>query len=502
MKKLFALLLAAVMLLSLVACDTEKPVETKPQETQGNNKPVETKPVETEPAPPVTVKWLTIVEEPEDADDVLAHINELLLERYNLQLEVEWIGTGEYNDRTALAANAGEDYDIVYTTYSWLNKFHENVAKEAFYDISGILDEHGAAIKEQLVPAIWDVAKVGDAIYAIPNQQASGTGLAFYVQKELADKYGLDYSKPMWKGGEDIEWFLKEIKENEPDLWPIQLPQGCIPQDWDGLAASGLIGYKLSDDPADGIEVLWKTSDSSWPILNRWFNEGYIHPEFHVDPGTINTLKANNQFAVFTGNCIIDGAKTITDQQGGLEYVQIRYTNPLLGPASGSDTMLAINANSKDPVAALRMINAFWEDEEIFNTFMFGLEGVHYNKIDENHVELIEGSNYNLTGYDWAHGNQFNRWLMPGEYENKWQETYDTNASADVSPIRGFTVDLTEFQVEITQINAVRGEYLYAYLEDNYEELDAKYKQKLIDAGIEKVVAGIQAQLDAFLAGK
>lgn len=47
MKKLIAFLLATVMLLSLVACNTEKPVETKPQDTQGNNQPVDTKPVET-----------------------------------------------------------------------------------------------------------------------------------------------------------------------------------------------------------------------------------------------------------------------------------------------------------------------------------------------------------------------------------------------------------------------------------------------------------------------
>ena len=45
MKKLVALLLVLVMVVGMfAACDTNKPVETKPQETQGNNKPAETKP--------------------------------------------------------------------------------------------------------------------------------------------------------------------------------------------------------------------------------------------------------------------------------------------------------------------------------------------------------------------------------------------------------------------------------------------------------------------------
>ena len=59
MKKTLALLLAFVMVISMFAgCNTEKPVETKPQETQGGNKPEETKPQETEPAEPVVLTCL------------------------------------------------------------------------------------------------------------------------------------------------------------------------------------------------------------------------------------------------------------------------------------------------------------------------------------------------------------------------------------------------------------------------------------------------------------
>lgn len=52
-KRALALLLALVMMVSLVACNNNKPVETKPNET---NKPVETKPVETQPVETEPVK--------------------------------------------------------------------------------------------------------------------------------------------------------------------------------------------------------------------------------------------------------------------------------------------------------------------------------------------------------------------------------------------------------------------------------------------------------------
>ena len=59
MKKLFALLLAVVMVLSLCACGEQKPAETKPAET----KPAETKPAETQPAAPVDEDPYPIVKE-------------------------------------------------------------------------------------------------------------------------------------------------------------------------------------------------------------------------------------------------------------------------------------------------------------------------------------------------------------------------------------------------------------------------------------------------------
>ena len=52
-KRALALLLALVMMVSLVACNNNKPVETKPNEP---NKPVETKPVETQPVETEPVK--------------------------------------------------------------------------------------------------------------------------------------------------------------------------------------------------------------------------------------------------------------------------------------------------------------------------------------------------------------------------------------------------------------------------------------------------------------
>ena len=161
MKKLIALLLALVMVVSvLAACNTEKPVETKPAET---NKPAETKPAQTEPAGEQIVlrlaHWGLGTEEEYNLErrmiDLYMELNP------NIKIEIAEEITGDWNAALATAA-AGNTLPDVFL----IGNVPTAVANEWTLDLT----EYAAADEDwnKLPASMIDSTYYGGEIHAIP----------------------------------------------------------------------------------------------------------------------------------------------------------------------------------------------------------------------------------------------------------------------------------------------------------------------------------------------
>lgn len=494
-KKVFVVFLAAVMALCMLAgCRNQK----EQQDSRVSSKTDESKSkevTETGKEEPVTVTWLVAMEEPKDSGQVMDDLNQKLVEAINVKLNIEWISDGEYDDRTKLASTSGEDYDIVFTS-NWRNSFDDNMARNAFLEISGLIDQYGQNIVAGLQPEFWDVATVRGGIYAIPNQQIAASQIGFYVQKDLADKYNFTLTHTTTDDWKDLEPFLDAVLANEKNMYGMNVRQGPGKSLYEALI-NGMIGIRRDDDPSDGVEVIWEMNES-WYDYSYLMEKGYLHPEWATG-GDMNVPNANNQFAVIVATGYPYGDVAVSNTQGE-EYMMCLKGEPYFGMAAGKETMLAVNVNSKNPEAAIKLLNEFWGSEELFNELLFGLEGIHYNKTGEQRVEVIEGSDWDVWKEDWAMGNQFLRWKVPGEEDDAWDLISEQNRTSKVSPLRGFNLDTTGLQTEIAQVRAVMAEYDRFYARDGWEDLIAERREKMISAGIETIVAEAQRQVDEYLA--
>lgn len=498
-KKILSMLLVAAMAVGmLVGCGNETKQETKESSSQGTSVSEEKKSEESSEKPevkedPVTVTWLVAQQEPADLQMVMADLNQKIVEEINVEINLVCIAGGEYNDRVKLASTSGEDFDIVFTS-NWRNNFDENMARGAFLEISNLIDQYGQDIVANLQPELWDVATVNGGIYAIPNQQIAAKQTGIYIQKEYADKYG--WTATHIESHEELEWFLEKIKENEKDMFPIFT--STAPFDTGYETITSICSVATDDDPSDGLTVVWDTEDAKEDFLLDWYNKGYLHPEYATG-GDLNAAKKANKFVCFGGSAYPYSDVAVSNSQG-VEYICVTFQDAYFSSTAGKDTMFGINVNSKNPDAAVKLINLFWAKPELFNELLFGLEGVHYKKTAEDRVELIEGADWSLWKSDWAYGNQFSRWKVPGEGDDVWDKISEMNRTSVVSPIRGFTPDTSNLQVEIAQVSAVKNEYSYYFVRENKDELRAEYKQKLKDAGADTITAEIQRQLDEWLA--
>ena len=165
--------------------------------------------------------------------------------------------------------------------------------------------------------------------------------------------------------------------------------------------------------------------------------------------------------------------------------------------------MINSNVTEEKLDACMKFIELMYTDKVVGNLMAYGVEGTHYNYNADGQVELIPDNGYGYVGR-WASTSIKGADLMAGE-DPDTVAIYDAfNENAKVSVTSGFAFDATKVEAEIAAIDAVIAEYK-RLLEHGFYDPDEylpKYQDALAKAGIDKVIAEMQIQWDAFLANK
>ncbi|MFQ7172006.1 MAG: DUF3502 domain-containing protein [Thomasclavelia ramosa] len=132
----------------------------------------------------------------------------------------------------------------------------------------------------------------------------------------------------------------------------------------------------------------------------------------------------------------------------------------------------------------------------------YGLEGVHYEKIGDNQIKLINKKGYDVPYF--SLGNLFITYVTENEPETKWDEFQDFNDAAKSSPALGFKFNSKSVSTEIAAVNNVLEEFkatIYSGSVDVDEYLE-KLNTKLKQQGLDKIIEEMQRQIDEWKASK
>lgn len=526
MKKIIALLLALVLAVScFVACD-----QTKPEDTKGTNPPATNNPTpSTEPQPTeeedlfdgkhdiVEVTWCVRHNPEEDLEQVLDYLNETYLEpRYNLHLNVIMVANSEYNDKMTMMMTGGEDWDICYTA-SFVNNYWDRVTMGAYYELDQLFDtKEWKALEAALPEGLLDWAKVDGKYYGIPNYQIMSSPNALFVRKDLLDKYEIEIEDDSVVGDilehEGLMKLLDEVNENEPTLIPMAFVGQCYQTvGWNAESPYRNLGsydYAHYWKDTTDYEVFWADLDPDYQeyTIQTWLKriefakKGYFQDDYLTATNTSDLLN-QNAFAIY-GSTGKPGGGPDMSARYGAEYIQIYCSNKEYYQGSPMTTCTSINYNSKNPLAALKMIQVMWTDLDVYNTFLAGIPGEHYTKISDTRIEPIADSGYNMVGWGWGCGNQFNQWLIPGQADDVWEQTKAMNENGKIDTTNGFTVNREPYQTEYGNMQTLNKEWTnwQWYCKDE-AELRAKYAEYIEaakEAGVETIVEEIGKQLKAW----
>jgi putative aldouronate transport system substrate-binding protein len=497
---LFSFLLVAAMLLA--AC---KPAATA---TPAPTTAAATKAPEPTALPAVELLWYLDGVTPKDADLVMAALNELpQLKVINVKVKITWFDWGAYDQKTQLMFAGGEPCDLIFTS-SWANNYINGAINGNYIALDDLLPKYAPKIWKEVSKTAWNMSRVQGKIYAIPNQQLWYDAWGWQMVKTVADKYGVkveDINK-----FEDLTPVMAKILADNPNM-KNQIVQGG------GPFVPGTFGY---DGTSTGVI---KQGDTTRKIVNvqevpeylqrlklwrSWVLAGYA-PQDVVDYATADAARKQGLFPL----------KLHVEKPGVSAEDKATYGvgdwifKPLQKPTLGYvlPTMTGVCATSKNPERSLMFFDLMFSDEVVFNLVANGIEGKHWVWVDKAKkvIGFPEGLDSKNSGYfvntDWMIGNVFISYYKDLNQVGAWDETRKGNQNA-VLPMAGpFIFDPKPVQAELSALQTVNKTFADVVQnglvdpEDPAKGLPAWIKAQK-DAGLDKVIAEEQKQLDAFIA--
>ena len=438
----------------------------------------------------VNLTWYVIGDEPADNDIVEEEVNKYLKDKINATVDIKHIPFGDYTKKMSVISNSGEPYDLAFTC-SWAFPYLEYARKGAFLELNDLLDTEGAPLKKEINKELWKGAEIDGKIYAVPNQKEIALAPMWVFDKELVEKYNIPYENI--HSVNDLEPWLKLVKEKEPDFIPFYTQGDSIPLDFDDIVNPLGIFY---NDKNLTVTNKFESKEMKYMLLKlrEYYEAGYINQD-----AAVTDMKPEVKRFVWKA----DGqpyAENIWGKSLGREVVTSSIIPPYITNNSTTGAMTAISANSKHPKKAMELLTLVNTDTNLRNLLMFGIEGKHYEKINDKQIKKFDGKKYDVVS--WAYGNLLGTYVSENDPIDKWEAFEKFNNSAKVSPILGFKFNSENVSNQISAINNVLQEFeraLYTGSIDPEVGLNDLNK-KLNDSGINEVKDEIQKQLNEWKA--
>ena len=490
MKKIIALLLAALMLVSLVAC-TKAPADTTTKApAQSGNEPASDSTTAAAPKETVTVKWVTIDGQPTTYDSWIKQVNEYIEPKIGVKLEVIYVD----GDTRNLMYQTGADYDIMFGEGG---NFNDMATAGALAPLDEYLSEVPALM--DLIPSyVFDAVKVDGKICAIPAYKDYSHSEYFIWEKAIMDKYP-DFKYEDVNDLQELYDAVKFLKDSGEE-WPAMVMAGAfsngIPAwDYDTADICGFVGIKY-EGGTEFVSVYESPEvKANIETIGKLYTEGYLNSDNYI----LDAVETN-QYIVANGWGWPSAAETAWKRDGRPVVVsQYKYTTASTGSIRGS--FLVLSPNSKHKVEALKVIELLNTDTYMRDLFWYGEEGLNWDYIEEDGVTKVHRygtddgvENWTMAAY--RQGSFFN--VTPQEGSLGYKEIQTLNENAVASPAMGFVFDKTEVEDIILEMNGIWGQYEKMIMCGVDISLLDEVIPQLYDAGLQTVIDEANAQFKAW----
>lgn len=463
-------------------------------------------------APIVKLTWVqgTGADAPADVAEVNEALNVISREKLGVEVDIIYM-TGEM---VLTSIQAGEVYDM-YFTCDWYNDYVTQSYAGIFADLTDLLQELTPDLYATMPEEVWELSKVNGKNYGIPVKKDYCPEIFVMFDKDLYAELGIEIPDEM--DFVDLEPYLAAYKEYYPDRYPLMFTR--TPSGIDGtfnfIHRNSMIGFPYSaagTEDATKIISIFEDPEmvEKFVKLHEWYELGYINPdaattgEDGID-NKVNFLKFGQGFY---------GADSIWSSSY-LYPIQIsKISGPYLSTSGVRGSLNAISSALESDPEKLALCLKYQElvntDKQYRDILRYGIEGKHFTYNEDGTVTRTNAGVNNYNPWAFSQGSYALSSVAKSDFDavpadpNMWDVVFAGYENAIVAADMGFSFDPTDFEMEIAQLTVIREKWysqIYTGTVDPAEAIP-EIIAEMEAAGLREVIAGAQAQLDAFLAAQ
>lgn len=431
-----------------------------------------------------TIDWYLVCNTlPSNTKDVEAKVNEYIKDKIGAKLKMHYLTWTQYDERINIMNAGGDKYDICWTC---ADNYKLNSAKNAYLPLNDLIDKYAPKTKKLIGDDFLRASQINGVNYGLPANKDKGHSVGILYRKDLAEKYDMVDKLNGIKSFDELYPLMDVIKQNEPDIEPLMEDQPKNSTNFlffDTFAFPAGIYLDNPDEVVNYVDTpQYKAAceQARYNFLNKysWRDNAPNEQEFiqieGLNSGKAKELNATRKY----------------------EWVQVELTDRWMTANDATGSLMAISRTSENPEKAIKFLELFNTDKYLNNLIVFGIEGVNYNKVDDNIIEIIENSGYGNAGMQWMFGNISLNYTVKGEDPDKWDKMEKFNESLKPAADLGFVFDQESVKTEIGACQNVKAQYA-GRLEEGVVDVDktlAEYKSKLKSAGSDKIMEEVKKQ--------
>jgi len=528
MKKALVLILCFAMLLTLiVGCTPQNTTAPTTAPTGGTT--ATTPEATTTLGPPVELTYVfPVFADHVDTPIVNAALNEIALAKANVKVTMNPIAISSYSGQVPMMITGGEDIDLLLTLPGGPTLYATMVAQGQLNDITELLPQYAPGIVDAFNAVNKDFlngAYVGGKMFGVPTLFDKVTGTYFDFRKDVLVENGLLDAFKAIKNMNDLEAIVKVLSEKSDipvlcatgNSWGQVVNSNARLINFDDFSKQIVTEFFSSDTWAygaivgtDNTKVINMYASDYYKKLAEkardWYQKGYVSKDAatQVDMGGL-VIKANGALgSVGDGEL---GHEAYVSSQAGKDMISVMVADAVVNTGIMQKFVWTLPVTCSDKEAALKFLELTYTDADIVNLLNFGIKDTHYVENTDGTISLPAGVEPGKTRYHvnapFLFGSAYLAKVATPDPADLRQQALAVNKAATAAPLLGFAVDTSKFTDEYTAVINVITQYspgLNAGSSDPAEL--TKFLAALDSAGMPKILAAVQAQVDAFVAAK